>query len=322
MDEDGSLVVAVDLGGTYTKIAMIDRAGNVRAQTQVATKLTAFSDGDGGRGTLDWLADAMTTFARTQAQALAMDWCGFGVILPGIIDSGNGMVRNAANIGWYEFPVTAELSQRLGVPGHVDHDVRTAGLAEWQLGAGQGIDQLLFLPLGTGIAAATVVDGRLLEADGYAGEIGHLPVPAAGDTRCACGGIGCLETVASASGVARTHAQVSGAAEPQSGEQVADLARNGDHAAVEAFRIATEALSQALIAALSIAGSELIVFGGGLSAAADLLVPRIEALFDERLTVQRRPRMTTSTFGSSAGLVGAGLLGWQALDVRPDVREG
>lgn len=316
MADDTSLVVAVDLGGTYTKLAMIDRAGNVRAHDRVETRLTAFTDHDGGRGTLDWLAEEMVGFADGRARTLGMDWHGFGVVLPGIIDSGNGLVRNAANIGWYEFPVTSELTQRLGVPGEVNHDVRTAGLAEWQLGAGQGADQLLFLPLGTGIAAAAVVDGRMLEADGYAGEIGHLPVPAAGQTRCACGGIGCLETVASASGVARSYAQLSGSPDHPSAERVAELARAADPAAADAFRIAAEALSEALIPALAIVGTETIVFGGGLSAAADLLLPLIDGHFNERLTVQRRPRMTTSTFGSSAGLVGAGLLGWQALDAR------
>lgn len=321
MAVDGSLVAAVDLGGTYTKIAMVDRAGTVRAQTKRPTKLTAFDDGDGGSGTLDWLAEEMIDFAESQARQLSETWRGFGVVLPGVIDAEQGMVRAASNIGWQEFPVAAELENRLGVPGGVDHDVRTAGRAEWELGSGRGTAQLLFVPLGTGIAAATVVDGHLLEADGYAGELGHLPVSAAGRTQCACGGIGCLETVASASGVARSYARLSGAPEPESAERIAELARSADDAAVESFRVAAEALSEALIAACTITGPELIVLGGGLSGAADLLVGRIEAAFDQRLTIQRRPRMTTSTFGSEAGVVGAGLLGWHALESQSTMQE-
>lgn len=322
MAEDDSLVVAVDLGGTYTKIALVDRAGNARSETRMATKLTAGSDGDGGQGTLDWLAAEMLSFADAQARQLSTSWRGFGVVLPGTIDPYNGLVRNAANIGWYDFPVTAELSDRLGAPGGVDHDVRTAGRAEWQLGAGQASSQLLFLPLGTGIAAAAVVDGRLLEADGYAGELGHLPVPAGGDTPCACGGIGCLETVASAAGVARNHGRLTAVVRPTSAEHVAELARSGDDAAREAFRIAAEALSQALLAALTVTGSDLVVLGGGLSGAADLLLPTIESCFDDRMTIQRRPRMTTSTFGSAAGIVGAGLLGWHAVDAQSSGQKG
>lgn len=322
MTGDNALIVAVDLGGTYTKIAMIDREGTVRAQDRLVTRLSAFADGDRGQGTLDWLADRMTKFADDQTGQLSATWCGFGVILPGIINSGKGLVRAAANIGWYDFPVVEKLTARLGVAGAVDHDVRTAGRAEWQLGAGRAIANLLFVPLGTGIAAAAVVDGRLLEADGYAGEIGHMPVPSAGQTRCACGGIGCLETVASAAGVARTYAARTGSQQSESSERIAELARSGDDDAGEAFRLAADALSEALITALTIAGPEVIVLGGGLSGAADLLTPRIESAFDEQLTIQRRPRITTSTFGSSGGIVGAGLLGWHAVDAASSGREG
>ncbi len=317
MATKNSFVVAVDLGGTYTKLAVVDRAGAIQAQVRLPTKLTAFTDADSGNGTLEWLADEMTEFARAQACELSVSWRSFGVVLPGVIDAGNGIVRNAANIGWHDFGVTQALVNRLGMPGRVGHDVRTAGLAEWQLGAGRGSDQLLFVPLGTGIAVAAVVDGHLLEADGYAGELGHAPVPAAGETPCACGGLGCLETVASAAGVSRSHARLAGLAQLQPAEQVPSLARAGDAAAGEAFRIAAEALGEALVPALAVTGCELVVLGGGLSGAADLLLPTIETVFDQNLTVQRRPRMITSVFGSSAGLVGAGLLAWQAVDAQP-----
>jgi glucokinase len=317
MAADNPVVVAVDLGGTYTKLAIVDRGGAIRAQTRLPTKLTAFTDGDCGRGTLEWLADEVSKFARTRTGELSVSWRGFGVVLPGVIDAGTGIVRNAANIGWHDFAITDDLVDRLGMPGRVGHDVRTAGLAEWQLGAGRGSDQLLFVPLGTGIAVAAVVDGHLLEADGYAGELGHAPVPTAGRTPCACGGLGCLETVASAAGVSRSHARLAGLAQLQPAERVAARARTGDGAAGEAFRIAGQALGEALVAASAITGCERVVLGGGLSGAADLLLPTIETVFDQNLTVQRRPRMITSVFGSSAGLVGAGLLAWQAVDAQP-----
>ncbi len=105
------------------------------------------------------------------------------------------------------------LTELTGLPGVVAHDVRSAGLAEWRLGSGVGADNLLFLSIGTGIAGAMVVDGRMLDAGGYAGEIGHTRVTAAGDARCACGQVGCLETLASAAGVARTYARLAGTAD-------------------------------------------------------------------------------------------------------------
>jgi glucokinase len=310
---DPAVVVAVDLGGTYTKLGLIDRAGTVHAETKVRTLLTAVTEQDGGRGTVDWLAEQIAAFAKTEAAAIGTSTVGFGLAVPGIIDAAEGRVVAAPNIGWFDIPVSGPLTDRLGLPGAIGHDVRTAGLAEWQLGAGRGVSNLLFVPLGTGIAAAVVVDGRLLVADGYAGELGHIPVPAAGDQICACGGIGCLEIVASASGVVRNYVRLTGTVEPPSAEQIAADARAGDEAALGAFRIAGTALAEALTIALTLLGPETIVIGGGLSGAADLLFPVVTDHFDRRLVFQRRPNLITSAFGSQAGMVGAGLLGWTSV---------
>jgi glucokinase len=314
MESDNTLVAAVDLGGTYTKIGLIDRAGGVRAETRVRTKLSANTDQDGGKGTVSWLADQIAVFAETEAAALGVQTAAFGVVVPGIIDAAAGTVRAAPNIGWFDIAVAAPLADHLQLPGGIGHDVRTAGLAEWQLGAGRGSSNLIFVPLGTGIAAAAIVDGRLLEADGYAGELGHIAVPSAGSQVCACGGIGCLEIVASASGVVRNYVRLVGDDQPPTAEQLGELARSGDTAALGAFEIAGTALSEAFVTALTLLGSETIVIGGGLSGAADLLLPIIEAEFDRRLIFQRRPTVITSAFGSQAGMVGAGLLGWQHVD--------
>jgi glucokinase len=316
MESSTTLVAAVDLGGTFTKIGLIDRDGNVHAETRVQTYISAESEQDGGQGTVDWLGEEIAAFIDAERNRLGVEVAGFGVVVPGIIDAAGGVVRAAPNVGWSEVEVAGPLATRLGLPGGIGHDVRTAGLAEWQLGAGQGVPNLLFVPLGTGIAAAAVVDGRLLEADGYAGELGHVAVPAAGAQVCACGGIGCLEIVASASGVVRNHRSLAGDDHGLTAEQIAELARSGDPAAQGAFELAATALSEAFVIALTLLGSERIVIGGGLSGAADLLLPTVEAEFDRRLTFQRRPKLSISAFGSQAGMVGAGLLGWQRLAVQ------
>ena len=311
------LVAAVDLGGTFTKLGLIAPDGAVRAETRVPTRLTAFTDGDGGQGTVEWLGAEISAFAEAEAEAIGVRTVGFGVVVPGIVDSTSGVVISAANIGWTGgVELGGPLQARLGLPGGIGHDVRTGGLAEWQLGAGRGLTNLLFVPLGTGIAAAVIVDGRLLEADGYAGELGHIQVPSAGDQQCACGQIGCLEIVAGASGVARNYRRLAGATpadEPVSAEEIATRARAGQPEALGAFEIAGTALSEAFVIALTLFGPEAIVVGGGLSGAADLLFPIIDQEFDRRLTFQRRPKLLTSSFGSRAGLVGAGLLGWRSV---------
>lgn len=332
MESQGpELVAAVDLGGTFTKLGLISPDGTVRAETRVPTKLTARTAGDGGLGTVDWLGEQISAFAAAEAEAIGVRTVAFGVVVPGIVDAAAGVVVAAANIGWTGVELAGPLASRLGLPGGIGHDVRTGGLAEWQLGAGRGLNNLLFVPLGTGIAAAMVVDGRLLEADGYAGELGHIRVPAAGDQQCACGQTGCLEIVAGAAGVVRSYQRLiaatrrknEGGTDPSAdggitAEQIAAQARAGGPEAVRAFEIAGTALSEAFVISLTLLGPEAIVIGGGLSGAADLLFPIIEAEFDRRLRFQRRPKLITSAFGSQAGLVGAGLLGWRSVAAERD----
>lgn len=294
-------VVAVDLGGTLTKIAYAYADGAVHGVERRATYLA-----DGGTGLVDWLGAQIAEFAAGVGTCV-----GYGIVVPGIVDAGNGIVKAAPNVDWYDVPLRQRLTATTGLPGAVAHDVRSGGLAEWVLGRESKAQDLLFLPLGTGIAGAMVVDGRMLDGAGYAGEIGHICVAAAGDMVCACGQIGCLETVASAAGVARTYLrEAPDAAADVTARDIADLARTGDPAAVRAFVVAVDALTEALVVYVSLLGPEVIIVGGGLSGAADLLLPPIERALDERLSFQRRPRLVTATLGPDAGLIGAGLVGW------------
>jgi glucokinase len=147
---------------------------------------------------------------------------------------------------------------------------------------------------------------------GYAGEIGHVQVPAAATLRCLCGQVGCLETVASAAGVVRSYAEGSGDASAGTGaRRVADLARAGAPAAQGAFALAARALTEALMLTLTLLGPELVIIGGGLAGAADLLVPAIQSGLAERVTFQRVPRVVPARLGADAGVIGAGLLGWE-----------
>jgi len=312
-------VVAIDLGGSLTKIAYVAERGRPGPPDRLRTPLA-----DGSDALVGWLADQITTYAVARPDEACV---GFGIVVPGIIDTATGVVRAAPNVGWYDVPLRQQLTRLTGLPGAVAHDVRSGGLAEWRRGAGQGVQDLLFLPLGTGIAGAMVVDGRMLDAQGYAGEIGHVRVQAARDLDCACGQVGCLETVASAAGVARSYARLTAGqgqsrpvdveghpAEPDErpadAARVADLARAGDVAALTAFAIATEGLTEALLVYLTLLGPELIVIGGGLSGAADLFVPQLDAAIRSRVAFQRIPTIVTAALGADAGVIGAGLVGW------------
>jgi glucokinase len=299
--EATEVVVAVDLGGTLTKIAYVTRDGSALDVSRVATLID-----DHGAVPPEWLAALITASSQARPDLQAV---GYGFVAPGIIDVATGIVRVAPNVGWRDVPIRQVLDAETGLTGAIGHDVRAGGLAEWRLGGrATGVENLLFLPLGTGIAGAAVVDGRMLEAGGYAGEIGHLHVSVA-DQPCACGAYGCLETIASASGVARSYQRTAGLR--RSALEVAELARQGDQAALQAFAVAVAGLAEALAAYAALLAPELVIIGGGLAGAADLIMDELERGLDDRLSFHRRPRLLTAALGSDAGVRGAGLLGWQ-----------
>jgi glucokinase len=296
-------VVAVDLGGTLTKVAHAHRDGTATTPVRLPTAVV------GGQASVPWLASVIddAVAGRPGEQCV-----GFGVVVPGIIDVPRGVVRAAPNVGWSDVPLRHRLAELTGLPGVVAHDVRSGGLAEWRTGAAVGATNLLFLPLGTGIAGAMVVDGRLVDADGYAGEIGHIAVPAALDQPCLCGQYGCLETVASATGVARTHSRLSGGPLLDARE-VAALARSGDGAARGAFDLAVRGLVEALTVYASLLGPETVVLGGGLAGAFDLLGEPVARGLDARMSFQRRPAVVPARLGADAGVIGAGLVAWDRI---------
>lgn len=296
------VVVAVDLGGTLTKIAYVTSNGSASDVRRLPTTIDH-------RGSVPpaWLAGLITEAARAAGDVRVV---GFGFVAPGIIDVAAGIVRVAPNIGWRDLAIRRLLQDQTGLPGVIGHDVRAGGLAEWRLGGRAEVRNLLFLPVGTGIAGAAVVDGRMLDADGYAGEIGHLHVSVA-DQPCTCGAHGCLETVASAAGIVRSYHRTAGLR--LGAHQVADLARQGDQAALQAFAVAVAGLAEALAAYAVLLAPQVVIIGGGLSEAADLIMDELRLSLDDRLSFHRRPQLVTATLGSDAGVRGAGLLGWDHL---------
>lgn len=300
MSEQQATVIAVDVGGTFTKVAAVNRAGEAVAGDAPPTPVDL-----GGRGVTLWLADLVRDWADGHAGA------GFCVAVPGII--ANGFCHMAANIGWRDEPLQDLLRDQTGLPGIVTQDVRAAGWAEWRVGAGRGCDSMLFMPLGTGIAGAVVVDGTMIVADGYAGEIGHMPVPVAGDRACACGAVGCLEAWSSAASVRRRHTEAGG--DPDwTTAQIADAARSGDALAARIIDEAALGLAQALYYNQAMLGSAKVVIGGGMSGAFDLLAPRITEELSSLVSFHRMPELVVAELGSRSGQVGAALLGWDAID--------
>ena len=186
--------------------------------------------------------------------------------------------------------------------------MRAGGLAERELGAAAGCDDVLFLPIGTGIAGAMFVHGRLVQHP-YAGEIGH--VHAGFDELCACGAIGCLEAVASGASIARRYTRLGGGA--VSAEEVLRRAGDGDADAAAVWGDALDALARVLTTYVSILAPQRIVVGGGVSRAGNLLLDPLRRRMGELLMWQQEPEIVAAALADDAGALGAGLLAHRAL---------
>ncbi|MFF8727941.1 ROK family protein [Streptomyces sp. NPDC015171] len=230
-----------------------------------------------------------------------------GIAVPGIVDERTGTAVYAANLGWRDVPLRALLADRLGVPVALGHDVRTGGLAEGRIGAGRGTDRFLFVPLGTGIAGAIGIDGRVESgAHGFAGEIGHIVVRPGG-TACPCGQRGCLERYASASAVTEAWA----AAGQDPGADAADCARavaSGDPDAARVWQEAVDALADGLVTAITLLDPRTLIIGGGLAEAGEVLFRPLRDAVRQRVTFQKLPAIVPAALGDTAGCLGAGLL--------------
>lgn len=238
-----------------------------------------------------------------------------GVAVPGIVDAAAGIAVYAANLGWRDLPLRALVSERLGgVPVALGHDVRTGGLAEGRIGAGNGADRFFFLPLGTGIAGAIGIEGRI-EAGAHdaAGEIGHIVVRPGGPL-CGCGQRGCLEMLASASAVSRAWAAASGDPEADAAD-CAKAVESGDPRALTVWREAIEALADGLVTGITLLDPRVLIIGGGLAEAGDTLFGPLRAAVEERITFQKLPLIVPAALGDTAGCLGAGLLAWDLLSV-------
>ncbi len=236
-----------------------------------------------------------------------------GVAVPGIVDEERGIAAFAANLGWRDVPLRDLLAERLGAPVALGHDVRTGGLAEGRIGAGKGADRFFFVPLGTGIAGAIGIDGRVeAGAHGFAGEIGHIVVRPGG-TPCPCGQHGCLERFASASAVGQAWAEACGDPDADAAD-CAKAVQSGDTRAQAVWQEAVDALADGLVTALTLLDPGTLIIGGGLAEAGETLFAPLREAVRRRVTFQKLPSIVPAALGDTAGCLGAGLLAWDLLN--------
>ncbi|MEV6961011.1 ROK family protein [Streptomyces sp. NPDC051207] len=301
-------VIALDVGGTGMKAALVGADGELLHRARRAT---------GRERGPDAVVEDILGFAA-DLHAYGVTHLGgpasaAGVAVPGIVDAASGVAVYAANLGWRDVPLRALLAERLGTPVALGHDVRTGGLAEGRVGAGRGADRFLFVALGTGIAGAIGIDGRVeAGAHGFAGEIGHVVVRPGG-LPCPCGQRGCLERFASAAAVSEAWARVCGDPDADAAD-CAKAVEAGDARAVRVWQEAVDALADGLVTALTLLDPRTLIIGGGLAEAGETLFSPLRDAVRRRLTFQKLPSLVPAALGDTAGCLGAGLLAWDLLD--------
>jgi glucokinase len=292
------VVVAIDIGGTALKCALVDVAdGTIRHAERHLTGADR-----GAAAVADTIVEVAAGLADT-ARLGGLDPRAVGLVAPGVIDDTTGVAVWSANVGFRDVPLRDLVIARLGLPAVLAHDVRGGGLAEARLGAGRGAERVWFIAIGTGIAGAYVRDGRTDSgAHGASGEIGHVVVRPDGP-RCGCGLRGCVETFASAASVARRYGQRTG--EKISAADVVARAASDDTAAIEIWTDAIEALADGLRIGITLYDPDIIVLGGGLAQAGAALLEPLVAAMRGRLTFQTMPLLVRAELGDEAGCLGA-----------------
>jgi len=300
-------VIGLDLGGTNIKARLVDRSGAILAAVDLATEI------DGGPDhVIARMADAAEQVCRLGGISLE-NAAGIGAGSPGPLDGATGVVVRSVNLhGWVDIPLRDRLQDLTGLPATLLNDASAACFGEFWAGAGRGVSDIVLFTLGTGLGGGVVSGGSLVLGHfGQAGELGHMIVQHGGRL-CGCGQRGCLEAYASESHL-RRRAIEEGVFAGERGEGVPallDAVRRGNAAAATIWCECCEALAATCVTLQHVLNPELVLLGGGVSAAGDKLLGPVREAFT-RMTwklADDAPSIKLAALGNDAGAIGAA--GW------------
>lgn len=296
-----SHVIAVDVGGTGIKCALLDSELRVVETAQSSTP-KGDTEGDATVAVINQLCQEFA--AKYEILAL-------GLAVPGTLDEPGGVARWAGNLQWKNLKIVELVKNKLNIPVAFRHDVRAGAYAEQKLGALKGIENGIFIPIGTGIASAIILDGEIRAADGYAGEVGHIYV---GSSRsCVCGRTGCLEATSSTLAISTEYSRRSG--KNLSTLEITKLIGE-DQVATDVWNEAIKGLANSLLNLTTVLAPEVIVLGGGLAESGERLISSIKDRLYPNLTFQRKPEIQLAYFGSRSGTIGCGLIAWELVNAK------
>jgi glucokinase len=315
-------VIGVDVGGTKLLAGVVDAGFGVhyRAQRSVV--------GLDQSALLDTAVEAV----REARKAAEGDVAAVGFGIPSLIDRRTGIAVVAVNLALADIPFGDVMAERLGLPVFVDNDGNVTALAEHQAGAARGAREAVVLTIGTGIGGGLILRGELYRgAIGSAGELGHMVIDINGPPcQGNCPNRGCIEALASGTALAREAARLAqerprsglgralAAGREPTGPLVTELAHDGDAAATEALALIGQRLG--VTSLVNIFNPEVVVVGGGVIAAGELLLGPARAVVAERALPPSRDvvRIAAARFGVEAGMVGAAVLAFDGLAKRAE----
>ena len=302
--------VGIDIGGTKIAGALVDIDGNIVAESKVPTPA---QDPDA-------LVDAVV--ALVTELSLGKEVLGVGVAAAGFIDADQANIIYAPNLSWRNEPFKAKLQEKLPLPVIIENDANAAAWAEFRYGAGKGYQHMIMLTIGTGVGGAVIVNGQMLRGGfGIAGELGHLRVVPNGKL-CGCGQHGCLESYGSGTALLKAAKELAGSdleigarlreLEAQAGEltgaQVYTAILERDPGALQILTELGTWLGEAIGSLTAVLDPQIVVIGGGVSAAGDLLLNPIREAYLAHLPARGfRPELEIkgAEFVNDAGVVGA-----------------
>ena len=299
----------IDLGGTTVKIAYFDEQGTMLEKWEIPT-VTA----DGGKQILPDIAASIHQFmdAHNIADTAVL---GLGIGVPGPVNS-KGVVNKCINLGWGVFNIAEELSALTGFPVKAGNDANVATLGEFWKGGGQGCNNVVFVTLGTGVGGGIVIEGNLLHgAHGSGAEIGHMVLRRDETVPCNCGKRGCVEQYCSATGIvrlAKQHMAASQLESPLRGleslacKDIFDAAKENDALALEILDEVYDCMGEFLGTLCSVVDPEVVVIGGGVSKAGDMLLKGVEPYFHKYVFhAASQVKFALASLGNDAGAYGA-----------------
>ena len=298
----------VDVGGTTIKMGFFETSGKLIDKWEIKTDTS-----NGGENILSDIAKAIDN-KLAQEGISKNDVQGVGVGVPGPVNS-KGIVLKCVNLGWGVFNVEEELASLTGLKVKAGNDANVAALGEMWQGAGKGSEDMVMVTLGTGVGGGIIVDGKVIAgANGAGGEIGHITVNNDEIEACNCGQYGCLEQYTSATGIvrmakrklAKTDEETSlRAVEELSAKTIFDEAKKGDKIAGELVEELGKILGSTLSNIAAVTNPEVIVIGGGVSKAGQILIDTIHKHFTESVFhACKDTRFALAGLGNDAGMYG------------------